>query len=216
MRATGASRNSFMMNSKPRQSANVIVDEVFELLNEKHLYETIDAPIETAAASFQFDIKSPVTHGYFIEVTSGLVRHVHQRGSLLRQQLTDLQACCETMALLEDGYQGPYARGYHAAYLDALTDLEQVLARLSGIIKIISRDKYIRWVCLSRIDPSDWANKCQIVEALISRSPSLPSSIINCSPAQLADHISQLINVILSSEGAVDNLLAADTEFTPE
>jgi hypothetical protein len=205
-----------MMNSNSRQNANATIDEVFELLNEGHLYETIDVPIETAAASFKFDKKSPVTHDYFIEITSGLVRHIYQRGSLFRQQLPNFQACCETMTLLEEGYQNPYARGYHAAYLDALNDLEQVLAQLSGIIKIISRNKYMRWVCITRIDPSDWATKCQIVEALISRTPSLPSSITNCSPPQLADHIYQLINAILSSEHSVENFLSADTEFTPE
>jgi hypothetical protein len=205
-----------MMNSKPRQSANAIVDEVFELLNERHLYKKIDVPIDTAVASFQYDKKSPVTHGYFIEVTSQLVRHIYQSGSLFRQQLTELQSCCETMELLETGYQSPHTRGYHAAYLDALTDLEQVLAQLSIIIKITSRDKYMRWVCITRIDPSDWATKCRIVEALLSRSPSLPSSITNCSPAQLAHHIYQLINVFLSSEHSVENLLSADSEFTPE
>jgi hypothetical protein len=205
-----------MMNSKSQQNANAIIDEVFELLNERHLYETIDAPIESAAASFQFNKKSPVTHDYFIEVTSGLVRHVYQQSSLFRQQLTNLQARCEAMALLEEGYQNPYARGYHAAYLDALTDLEQVLAQLSIIIKITSRDKYMWWVWITRIDPSDWATKCRIVEALLSRSPSLPPSITNCSPCQLANHIYQLINAILSSEYLIDKLLSADTEFSFE
>ncbi len=203
-----------MMNYSSRYKAEAILDEVFELLDEIHLYKTIDEPIDRAAASFQFKSKAPVTHNRFIEITSRFIRYVYQR-CLLRQQLTDLQARCETMALLEESYQSSYARGYHAAYLDAIEDLEHVLAELSSIVKMVSRAKYIRWACTTRIDPSNWATKCRIVEALISRSSNLPPSIANCSPPQLTDHIHQLIKAIISSECKVDNLLTADSEVIP-
>ena len=110
-RMTGVMRNSFMMSSKSRQNAEEILDVVFELLDDYHLYETIDEPIEKAFASFAFDIKTPVTHDYFIEITSRFVRHIYQQGLFIRQKLSISQASSETIALLEDGYQSPYKQG---------------------------------------------------------------------------------------------------------
>ena len=197
-----------MMNSKSRQNAETILDAVFELLDEHHLYETIDEPIERAIASFAFDIKTPVTHDYFIEITIRFVRHIYQQGLFIRQRLSFSQARSETIALLEEGYESAYATGYYAAYLDSLNDIERVLTQISDHIKMVSRTRYSRWVCATRIDPSDWAAKCRIVEILIGRSSFLPPSITRCSPSQLTDHIPKLINVIISSERSVDNLLS--------
>lgn len=198
-----------MMSSKSRRDVTAIVDEVFELLSEKRLSATIDKPIEKAAASFQLDIKTPVTHDYFIATTSRFVRHVYQEGLPIRQKLSPPQDRFEAMALLESGYQNAYGKGYNAAYLDAQTDILPVLIQISEHLKMISRAIYGRWVCATRIGPTDWSTKCQIAEILVNRFATLPPTLANCPPAQLADHIHQIITVMISSEQTVYSLLSA-------
>jgi len=198
-----------MMSSKSRQNAEEILDAVFELLDAHHLYETIDEPIEKAIASFPFDIKTPVTHDYFIEITSRFVRHIYEQGLFIRQKLSLSQARSETIALLEDGYQNPYKRGYDAAYLDALNDIKQVLAQISDHIKMVSRARYQQWVYVSYIESLDWAVKCQIVDTLIKRSSCLPPNITNCTPVRFVDEIPELIDRIISSEQLAYHSLSA-------
>jgi len=197
------------MNSNCRQNVNDILDEVFERLSERHLSETIDTPIDTAAASFRFGKKAPMTHDYFIEIISRFVGHVYQQGLSFRQKLSQTQAHFEATALLENGYQNSYGKGYHAAYLDALSDIEPVLAQISDHLKMISRVRYGRCVYSTYIDPSDWPAKCRIAEALINRFTSLPRSLAGFPPARFVDHIPQIINIIISSKQTAYNLLSA-------
>jgi len=202
-------RNLFTMNSESRQNAEAIIDKVFELLDERHLYEIIDEPIEKATDSFTFDNKTPMTHDYFIETTSLFVRHIYQQGLFIRQELSLSQASSETIALLEKGYKSAYTTGYYAAYLDALNDIKHVLVQISDHIKLVSRARYQRWVYVSYIDSLDWAVKCRIVDTLIKCSTCLPPNITNCPPVRLVDDIPELIDRIISSEHLAYHSLSA-------
>ena len=196
----------------------MILDEIFELIDEKYMQQTIDKPIEKAAASFEFDDTAPVTHHNFIQITSKFVKHIYEHGAGVRQQLSTSQARTEMTAILEKGYQNTGDSGYHAAYLDSINQeidgLEFVLAKVAEFIIMMTRARHIRWVCTSRIDPSDWSAKCRIVKILLKRwGNCLSLSILDCPPAQLADFLPELINLMISTENTVTKTLNADIDF---
>ncbi len=65
-----------MTNSKAKSQPATILGEAFELISDEYLQSRIDAPIEKAAASFDFDQTGLVNHQTFIQVTRDFVRHV--------------------------------------------------------------------------------------------------------------------------------------------
>jgi hypothetical protein len=209
-----------MMNSDTRKEPDIILDEIFELIDESYMQQTIDKPIEEAAASFKFDDTAPVTHLAFIQITSKFVKHIYEHGAVIRQQLSTLQACTEMTAILEKGYQNPSDSGYYAAYLDSISQkinsLEFVLAKVAEFITMMTRARHIRWVFTSRIDPYDWSAKCRIVRILFKRwGNCLPPNILECPPDQLANFLPELINLIISTENTVNKMQYANIDFAP-
>ena len=186
-----------MMNSEGKRKAAALIREVFEKTGEEYLQLRIDEPIARAAASFEFDRHLPVTHQTFTQVIADFVRHVYEQGLWRKQKLTVREARAEAVAILEEGYQTSRDRGYYAAFLDALNPdlgLEYVLGQMATHIIAVARAKHVRWVCASRMELSDWTTRCLIAEILLEHwKPFLPENICECSPAQFAYHLSELI-----------------------
>lgn len=200
-----------MTNSEWKRKATAIIEEVLEKTGEEYLQSRIDEPVEKAAASFEFDQDSPITHKTFIHVITDFVRHVYNQGLCPRQEMSEREASAEAVAILEEGYQAAHGQGYYAAFLDAsnptLNGLEYVLAQMAGCIIAIARTKHIRMVCASRMELADWPTRCLIAETLLNRwGSSLPQNLRGCSPAQLAHHLSQLINLELLSNRPVNKM----------
>jgi len=207
-----------MTNSDTGKESDIILDEIFELIDEKYMQQTIDKPIEKAVASFEFDDTVPVAHNNFVQITSKFVKHIYEHGAGFRHQLSPSQARTEMTAILEKGYQNTGDSGYFAAYLDSinqeLNGLEFVLAKVAEFITMITKARHIRWVCTSRLDPSDWSAKCRIVEILLKRwGNCLPPSILDYPPAQFANFLPELINLMISTENTVTKTLNADIGF---
>lgn len=206
-----------MTNSEWKRKANAIIEEVLEKTVEEYLQSRIDEPIEKAAASFDFDQDSPITHQTFIQVITDFVRNVYKQGLNLGQEMSEREASAEAVAILEEGYQAAYSRGYYAAFLDALNPnlngLEYVLVQMAGCIIAMARAKYIRMVCASRMELADWPTRCLIAETLLNRwGSSLPQNLRGCSPAQLAHHLSQLINLELLSNRPVNKMMCGNID----
>lgn len=192
-----------MTNSKDKRKAAASIREVFEKMSEEYLQLRIDEPVWKAATSFEFDRDAPVTHQTFMNVIADFVRHVHDQGLWGKEELTVAQAGAEAVAILEEGYQASRDRGYYAAFLDALNPdlgLEYVLEQMAGYIITAGRTKHVRWVCASRLKLSDWTTRCLIAETLLDLwKPFLPPNVLECSPAELAHHLSELILVGISA-----------------
>jgi hypothetical protein len=208
-----------MTNSNARLKADSIIHKVFELTDEEYLRRWVDGPIEKAAAGFGFNPETQVTHQIFIRVTGEFVRHVHEHGLKPRQILSDVQARTEATAILEEGYQNPNARGYYASFLDAsnpnLNGLEFILDQMTQFIIARARERHIRWVYSSRIDPSDWPTKCLIAQILIERwGAFLPSSVLSCTPAQLADFLAELFDALCFASSMVRKALGAEIDLS--
>ena len=197
-----------MMSSDSNLNAAGIIQEVFELLDEQYLYQFIDKRIEQATADFKFEQRDTMTHDVFIHTIGDYLHHIYKTGFWIRQIMSIAQARAEAMALLEKYYQSPHSRGYDTAFLDVLNSkmdgFEFILAQIAEIIKAVTREKHIKWVYFSRIIPLDWSVRCQIAEILIKRwAIFLPPNLSQCSPAQLADELPNLINAIRFTEDTV-------------
>jgi hypothetical protein len=207
-----------MTNSEWKRKANAIIEEVFEKAGEEYLQLRIDEPVEKAAASFEFDRDAQVTYQSFTQVTTEFVRHMYGQGLLPGQEISSVEACAEAVAILEEGYQSPHGRGYYAAFLDAsnqkLDGPEYVLAQMARYINVKARTRHIRWIYASRMELADWPTRCLIAEILLKRwEPFLLPNVRACHPAQLAHLLSELINLVLSTNGTVSKMLNANIDL---
>jgi len=206
-----------MTNSEGKRKASAIIEEVFEKTSEEYLQLRIDDPIEKASASFEFDRDAPIAHQTFTQVTTDFVRYLHEQGLWFGQTMSAVEACAEAVAILEEGYQAPHGRGYYAAFLDAsnpnLSGLEYVLAQMAEYITALARSRHIRWVWTSRMELADWPTRCLIAEILLERwKPFLLDNLCTCPPAQLAGHLSELINLGLSTNRMVTKMQGSNID----
>jgi len=202
-----------MMNSKAK--ANIVINDIFTLIDGEYFNHFIDEPIDKAMNSFVFKDTETVTTRSFIRITGRFVRHIYKYGLGIKQDLSDPQARAIALNILEEGYQGPHARGYEAALLDAsdseLTGIEFILTQMADYIKIAARQKHVRCVFLSQIEYLDWNTRCLIAEILLEKwERFLPPNILGCSSSQLASHLPELINSLSSIEGTVEKLMGND------
>ena len=205
-----------MTNSEAGHRAALTIKEVFELISEEYLQARIDEPIEQAAASFEFDQTAPVTHQKFTQVTRDFIRHVCEKALWGWQEMSATEASTEAVAILEEGYQALHGQGYYAAYLDAsnVDGLRNVLAQMARYIAMRARARHIRWVCASKIEMLDWPTRCLIAEILLKDwQPFLPEKLRACQSMELANHLSDLINVILSINATLGKMLDGNLDL---
>jgi len=205
-----------MINLKARHKAVAIIDEVLELTAEEYLHRQIVEPLENSHIKFSFDKTVPFTHQNFIRITGELVQHIYKHGLAIKRTLSISQACREALAIIEKGYESQEVRGYDAAYLDASKPdgLEFVLTWITGFIITRTRDRHIKWIYTSRIDPIDWHTKCLMAEILLKQwGPFLPSGVFACTPSQLAPFLPDLFRKISSSDNIVQKSMSGGRDF---
>ena len=102
--------------------------------------------------------------------------------------------------------------GYDDAVLDAADPeqpgLELVLTRMTDLMKSRQRERYHRWIAARHIDPVDWGTKCAMAHILLERCRHrLPTTLRECSPPQMADHVLELLTLDLGTDHQVDRAL---------
>jgi len=207
-----------MTNSHSRCKAEAIIEKVFELTTDEYLQQFIDEPIEKAQGNFEFDDEALVTHRTFFQVTGDYVRHIYRNALRPSQILSDYQAQAEALAILEEGYQNAYAKGFEAAFPDASdpnqNGLEPVLAQLGEIITARARLKHVTWVYSSCIDPSNWPIKCLIAEILHERWGRLfPPRLLAYTSDQLADSLPDLLKALRRTNRIVGKVMKGEMPF---
>lgn len=146
------------------------------------------------------------------------MRHVYQKALWGWQKMSPREALTEAVAILERGYPAAPGQGYDTAFVDAsnpnFNGLEYILTQMARHITLMARQKHTRWVCASRIELSGWPTRCLIAQILLQRwEPFLPENLRTCSPAQLANHLPELINVVLSIDRTVSKILDVHIDF---
>ena len=203
-----------MTNSKNRKRATAIIEKILELTDEEYLQRRIDRPVEKVLENFEYDRKVQINHRYFMDTVGDFVRRIYLNCPGTSQDLSRTQACTEALLIIEKAFGSHDVQGYDAAIVDAFSDIESVLVRIAGFIISRTRERHIRWIYATCIDPFDWSTRRLIAEMLIEKwKPFLPSSILSCTPAQLADVIPQLFNAGQSTEIMVKKTMISDTEF---
>jgi len=207
-----------MTNFNRRPDAARIIEQVFKLIDEQYLYQLIDQRIEEAAVDFEFGREEPMTHRAFVRIIGDFVYHIYKKGLCIRQTLSVTQARAEALAILEERYIGPHARGYYAAFLDVsnskLDGNEFILTQITEIIKALARGRHLKWVYFSQLAQLDWPTRCQIAEILLKHwRPFLPLNICQCPPVQLVDHLPDLINLLRSTDNKVKKMLNANIDI---
>ena len=204
-----------MMNLNKKVEVEKILDKALKLLDDEIIQRTIDLPIREATASFEFQKVEHITYERFIKETGKFIQHVYLNGLVTKQKLTQKQAEAEAIAVLELGYQSAYGKGFYAAYLDSQNnnhdDLEFILNQISEIIIQGTRKLYVHWVITTQIQSLEWHIRCRIAETFQKpQSSILPQTLKNCSPAMFADHLPDLINVLITADNAITNLMTTD------
>ncbi len=75
----------------------------------------------------------------------------------------------------------------------------------------MTREKHIKWVYSTQINALGWRTRCQIAKLQIKHwATFLPPNISQCSPAQLAGNLPDLIEVLRSTDRTVGKMLKAD------
>ncbi len=198
------------MTSSPENTMpESILDGLLEALRDDRIRREIEAPIDTAAASFGMQKKNARTAKEFIELTGEFVAHLYKYGLPLRLEMSPDQARAEAIYLLERGYQSSGGRGYDAALLDAVSEPEgnpgAVLKSLAEIVKGIERGKYVRWILIRHVDPLDWRLKYDLVELTLGRMKQfLPPELCGSPAARFADLYGDLILSVARSQNYLD------------
>ena len=172
------------------------------LLDEKHLAETIDRPIDEAAGSFQYEVEYPVSSKEFHKIVAQFMEAIYENGLGTFAKPDPLSSA---LALLEKHYQGVYASGYAAARIEANDTehggMDSVLQRFAESIKTLERAKHARAVFVRHLDPDDWEMRCEIAKLLLEYcQPFLPPQMCHCVPSQFADDIPLLMNIYLNNK----------------
>ena len=194
-------------------SATEIIVEVERLISEENLQRVCDVPISSALSTFEYDPTAEVTHKNFLEVTGRYVKHLFEHAWVPWHYLSIDQARAEAIMLLQHDYQGSFASGYDAAYLEAcdpaLGGVECVLARLNEALIAKARTRYIQWVFHSWIHVLEWPLRRDIARELLVRGRQLmPDSLSLVDPDRMADYCPELIMALVAADMHVLELIA--------
>ncbi len=202
-----------MTNSIVNSDVIPIIDEVFYLLDETHIKQTIDTPIQMIAAEFETGENERVSFHSFLGITGNFIKKAFQLKIFCSQQLSDDEAQSEAAAILSSFYNDAREDGLMAAYLDTINadmdGIEFIIAQLTAILIKIARDKYTRWIVSSKISCLDWPVKYEIVKTIMAQNDRyLPSDIKNCPPGILTARLHDLIQLVVVSESTAQEYLS--------
>lgn len=193
-----------MTCSRNESRADAALRRIVTLLDENRMRREIDEPIDAVLSALSFQVAQPVSQSRFHEVLIDLMQRVYRDGIRPPLILSRDQAGAEAIALLETGY-GRHGDGYDLALADAVNPRHDgvgvVVLHLVELIKQDARRKYVACVYATCLGPLDWPARCGVAELLLNRlGPFLPPELSRCVPAQLADEVPRLIEMLQSSE----------------
>ena len=201
-----------MTNSERFDQVAKVIDFIIDRLGEERIASEVDEPIDLATRSFCFNVKVSISHSVFNRIIAEFVRHVYKRGIRLPREVSGQEALGEAVDLLRCYYRGVYTKDYDGALLDAASSdaegLELVLSKLAEAIKTAERKKYIECVLVYQVDQLDWQARYRIVEMYLKQNKEcLSSELLDLDPAQLVDHLPELIISHVSTDRVIRQIL---------
>ena len=137
-----------MTSCSPGEKAEHTLDNVIRMLDAGAIRDTIDLPIDMAAANFVLDdVPDAIGPAYIAEAAGAFVKHIYRTGIRPPRNLRNHQAEAEAVFLIEAGYEGTAFRGYEGAARDAALHgtegLERIMNALADTIKQRQRRQHI-------------------------------------------------------------------------
>jgi len=193
-----------MKNSNRRNVINMtlqILGKLSARLDTSHISHAFDQVLDRYIAQYRI----PTNHVEFNQEIAGFLQAVYLIGVKPRMILTALEATAKAVSLLSQYNNNQGARGYEAAYLDAVfsgeEDIGDVCFKLSQIVKESEIRKYRDYVYVTTIDPSDWQLHINITAGIIELfGECLPPLIRESPPERFSGLYKDLIEMILSSQ----------------
>ena len=176
-----------------------IVNEVLDLISEEHMRETIEAPLEAAAAKLDLRGKCPagVSYGEFAVVVTDFITLVYSEGFPCPIRLSRDMACAEAVFLLDRTYQGNCADGFAGAFLDVRdhgdAGLANVLTHTLSAIVSIQKGRHIEAVMTTRVRFLPWETRISLAVFLLENGDFESEYLLRCAPWQLADLCPEMI-----------------------
>ncbi len=186
-------------------SAAEIIENIFSQLDQERISAKIDRPVEKALIRLEPNISKSTDKS---QIHKLLTAFYSQAFKTMHKNIKEPEA--ELLMLLDTSYRGNSADGYAGALVDCTESQDGfriVLNRLADIIKGHEKEKYIRTVFATHINPADWQMKCQIVKFIQQKYSSiLPAKILSCQPEQLVNEIEILIMLIFNSSSILSQI----------
>lgn len=193
-----------MMNS----SSQDIKNKTLQVLG------TLSARLDTSHISHAFDqaldyyvnqYRIPVNNAEFNREIASFLQTVYLIGVKPSMTLSIREATAKAVSLLDRYHNNQGAKGYEAAYLDAVYSGEEgigdVCFQLLQIVKESEIRKYRDYVYSTTIDPSDWQFHVNITQGIIELfGEYLPPLIGESPPVRFSWHYKELIEMVLSSQ----------------
>jgi len=192
--------------------AEAILDRLLALGAEESIRQTIDEKLLRAFHAYELRVPSPITRMTFHRTLAEFVLHLYGQGLCIPRRLSPEEALAEALSILEETYreEGGYEVVCWQMVGEGQDALELVLERIGETLRQRQQHQYLQWVFASQIDPLDWQTRHALTRILLHRWKAfLPDSLLQCSPAQLADDYATLILNHLSTENPIPMLCSS-------
>ena len=163
-----------MTSCSPGEKAEQTLDNVIRMLDASAIRDTIDLPIDMAAANFVLDdVPDAIGPAYIAEAAGAFVKHIYRTGIRPPRNLRNHQAEAEAVFLIEAGYEGTAFRGYEGAARDAALHgtegLERIMNALADTIKQRQRRQHTNWVLQRHVESLSTQEKRHMTDAVLKR-----------------------------------------------
>ena len=170
-------------------------------LDTTQISNTFDQALEDYLEQY----REPKTHTDFYQEIARFVQIIYETGVRSGLSLTTQEATAKAIDLLDRYCNNQGARGYEAAYLDAVYSGEagigDVCYQLFKMIKDSEISKYQNYVYSTTINPSDWRLHINITQGIIELfGEYLPPLIRESPPERFSGRYKNLIEMVLASQ----------------
>ena len=179
-----------MTNSESSFDPSGWVTDLLAFLDEAAVAEAVDVPIEDAVATFEVPRTETIDQKILLDATGSFITHLYPSPTRPSEQ----EAKAEALHLLERAYDNGAARGWDAAYADALDPgadgIRLVVASLQEIVCARERRRYVTRVLHETIGPLEWRDGVRVAAYLHEELYAvLPQHLRDRDPSLLTDDL---------------------------
>ena len=169
------------------------LNEILYLLDEKVIYEKIDAPIDEILNKYSYSISDEITQKEFISIISKFLNQLKNQGVLVSMDSNEFS---NVFWFLEKYYKGEGSQGYERALNDyGEYGIEMILEETSEALKMDQRSRYLSWLYDTKINYLEWNEKLKLMEEFVDQFKTFFNPTVSNLPnEQLIQFLKELLN----------------------